>query len=877
MFLFGKKRAKDKLFKNITRNVDPLSVWKIVGDLGEGSFGMVHKVEHRETKQLAAAKIIPVKYDEEIEDFVVEVDILTICKHANIIQLQGAYFHKEKLWVIMELCAGGALDDVLLELETGLEERQIRVITRQLLEALVHLHANFVIHRDIKAGNVLLSVDGNVKLTDFGVSALNKKEGQKRDTFIGTPYWMAPEVVICENVRDRPYNEKCDIWSLGITLIELAEMSPPYHDMHPMRVLFKIPKAHPPTLNEPEKWSSEFSSFLEQALIKDPSKRPSAAELLQHPFVATATSAAPIRDLMKLADAEVTEVLEDISEEEAERIKAKSVQDLTKMSQPQGDDDDTSSNHSNLGSPTKASQPATPGPATPRTQFPTPMSPPTPATPTPQPSPAAQLAAQLDASRLENDDDGESSVLEKKAGRSEEDARKIKTLTRTRKYVNEDGQEVTLTTKRVVETALESNRPMTFKRGAANIASDWQMQEQKKLAIFRKEQLRETKLLQREEQKECASLIVDLKVERDQLEERQRKETTELERDHDRLISQQQIAAKRDLERLERAQSVQLVAHGKALKQQQQRDHKQLKAKHAEDVRALKGSVSGVSKDERKVELRSRRDELETAQGREEAEFLSQQETEYNMEMARLEEAQKLERRAKEDENLATEQQLVNNRFQAVSNMGERQLLEKQQMLKHQQAAIFKMQKYQMHFRHEKESEQLKSFHEKKISDLEKRFLSEKKLLPKKQKAVMSQRKKQLKRQLSREMLTERLAELETTEQRKMKQEQMHLEEAFSNALEAARRAQAQELKELEQMQATKKQLLSANETAKMKELQERHSEELKEHREKMRQAHAQMLDMFDAQLMNLKSYYKTSSPERTIDIGSDLTNFAST
>lgn len=156
-----------------------------------------------------------------------QVDILKECGHANVVGLEAAYWFKDSLYILLELCTGGALDDVLLDLESGLQEDQIAAIAHQMVESLTHLHACHVIHRDLKAGNLLITADGTIKLTDFGVSAFNKKEGQKRDTFIGTPYWMAPEVVICENVRDRPYDTKADIWSLGITLIELAEMVPP--------------------------------------------------------------------------------------------------------------------------------------------------------------------------------------------------------------------------------------------------------------------------------------------------------------------------------------------------------------------------------------------------------------------------------------------------------------------------------------------------------------------------------------------------------------------------------------------------------------------------------------------------------------------------
>ncbi|KAM4826709.1 serine/threonine-protein kinase 10 isoform 2-T4 [Thomomys bottae] len=199
----------------------------------------------------------------------------------------------------------------MLELDRGLTEPQIQVVCRQMLEALHFLHNKRIIHRDLKAGNVLMTLEGDIRLADFGVSAKNQKTLQKRDSFIGTPYWMAPEVVLCETMKDTPYDYKADIWSLGITLIEMAQMEPPHHELNPMRVLLKIAKSDPPTLLTPPKWSVEFRDFLKMALDKNPETRPSAAQLLEHPFVSTVTSNKALRELVAEAKAEVMEEIED--------------------------------------------------------------------------------------------------------------------------------------------------------------------------------------------------------------------------------------------------------------------------------------------------------------------------------------------------------------------------------------------------------------------------------------------------------------------------------------------------------------------------------------------------------------------------------------
>ncbi|KAM6956301.1 STE20-like serine/threonine-protein kinase [Aplochiton taeniatus] len=317
IFKLGPDRKK-KQYEHVHRDVNPEEIWEIIGELGDGAFGKVYKAQNKQTGALAAAKVIDTKTEEELEDYMVEIDILASCDHCYIVKLLDAFYYESKLWILIEFCAGGAVDAVMLELERPLTEPQIRVVCRQTLEALAYLHENNVIHRDLKAGNILVSLDGDVKLADFGVSAKNTKTLQRRDSFIGTPYWMAPEVVMCETSKDRPYDFKADIWSLGVTLIELAQIEPPNHEMNPMRVLLKIAKAEPPTLMQPSRWSPEFSDFLRRALDKNVDNRWSTAQLLQHPFVCNVVDNRPLRELVAEAKAEVTEEIEEGKEEEEE-------------------------------------------------------------------------------------------------------------------------------------------------------------------------------------------------------------------------------------------------------------------------------------------------------------------------------------------------------------------------------------------------------------------------------------------------------------------------------------------------------------------------------------------------------------------------------
>lgn len=317
IFKLGPDKKK-KQYEHVHRDVNPEEIWEIIGELGDGAFGKVYKAQNKQNGTLAAAKVIDTKTEDELEDYMVEIEILASCNHHHIVKLLDAFYFESKLWILIEFCAGGAVDAIMLELERPLTEPQIRVVCKQTLEALAYLHESKIIHRDLKAGNILLSLDGDVKLADFGVSAKNTKTLQRRDSFIGTPYWMAPEVVMCETSKDRPYDYKADIWSLGVTLIELAQIEPPNHEMNPMRVLLKIAKSEPPTLMNPSRWSPEFSDFLRKALDKNVDNRWSSVQLLQHPFVTSVTDSRPLRELIAEAKAEVTEELEDSKEEEEE-------------------------------------------------------------------------------------------------------------------------------------------------------------------------------------------------------------------------------------------------------------------------------------------------------------------------------------------------------------------------------------------------------------------------------------------------------------------------------------------------------------------------------------------------------------------------------
>ncbi|XP_045900349.1 TRAF2 and NCK interacting kinase b isoform X7 [Micropterus dolomieu] len=270
---------------------DPAGIFELVELVGNGTYGQVYKGRHVKTGQLAAIKVMDVTGDEE-EEIKAEINMLKkYSHHRNIATYYGAFVKKnppgvdDQLWLVMEFCGAGSVTDLIKNTKgNSLKEEWIAYVCREILRGLTHLHQHKVIHRDIKGQNVLLTENAEVKLVDFGVSAQLDRTVGRRNTFIGTPYWMAPEVIACDENPDATYDFKSDLWSLGITAIEMAEGAPPLCDMHPMRALFLIPRNPAPRLKS-KKWSKKFQSFIDSCLVKSHSQRPSTEQLLKHPFI----------------------------------------------------------------------------------------------------------------------------------------------------------------------------------------------------------------------------------------------------------------------------------------------------------------------------------------------------------------------------------------------------------------------------------------------------------------------------------------------------------------------------------------------------------------------------------------------------------------
>uniref|UniRef100_A0A8C6WUZ5 non-specific serine/threonine protein kinase n=1 Tax=Neogobius melanostomus TaxID=47308 RepID=A0A8C6WUZ5_9GOBI len=818
-------RKKVKQYEHVHRDMNPNDQWEIVGELGDGAFGKVYKAKNKETGVLAAAKVIETKSEEELEDYMVEIDILAKCDHCYIVKLLDAFYYENNLWIMIEFCPGGAVDATMLELDRGLTEPQIKVVCRQMLEALVYLHSMKIIHRDLKAGNILLMLDGDIKLADFGVSAKNTKTLQRRDSFIGTPYWMAPEVVMCETMKDAPYDYKADIWSLGITLIELAQIEPPHHELNPMRVLLKIAKSEPPTLDQPYKWSPEFNDFLRKSLDKSTEMRPTATQLLEHPFVRSVDSNRPLRELVAEAKAEVMDEIEHNSEDgdEDEPIELTGVWTffflyfriniLTHGPIVNGSCGQKIPHKRPLFDPFENPFTELLLPVSRRVRFCL-M-----ATSTEMTYWSQRSSKMRGPQRLLASTDGVcicQTLSSPKNAFLCPSCFKVyslvlqdfssKTLKRTRKFMI-DGVHVSVTTSKIIRDDEKKDEEMRF---------------------LRRQELRELRLLQKEEHRAQTVLNDKLESQREQMQRKFDQEMNAKKKHYDVELENLEKHQKQTIEKMEADHQVKLKDETKRIKADQDRAYH----KFLDQMKLRKKEVKqGVDK----LPRRSRKESMKQAM---EEQFLANQKHHLDSTLKKIIADNKREIAEKERECLDKKQELIREREATVWEMEERNLHERHQLLKQQLKDQYFLQRHQLLKKHEKEQEQMQCYNQRMIEILKGRQQQEKNRLPKIQrgeaKTRMTMFKKSLRIQSNSSPVEDRqkIKQFSQQEEKRQKAERLHQQQKHETQMREMIGQCDSNIRELQQLQNEKCHLLIENETQRLKHLDEEHNQLLKDWRD---------------------------------------------
>uniref|UniRef100_A0A8C0KD41 non-specific serine/threonine protein kinase n=1 Tax=Canis lupus dingo TaxID=286419 RepID=A0A8C0KD41_CANLU len=876
------EKRKSREYEHVRRDVDPNEVWEIVGELGDGAFGKVYKAKNKETGALAAAKVIETKSEEELEDYTVEIDILATCDHPYIVKLLGAYYYDGKLWIMIEFCPGGAVDAIMLELDRGLTEPQIQVVCRQMLEALHFLHGKKIIHRDLKAGNVLMTLEGDIRLADFGVSAKNLKTLQKRDSFIGTPYWMAPEVVMCETMKDTPYDYKADIWSLGITLIEMAQIEPPHHELNPMRVLLKIAKSEPPTLLTPSKWSMEFRDFLKTALDKNPETRPSAAQLLEHPFVSSITSNKALRELVAEAKAEVMEEIEDGREEgeEEDSPDATSVRPGKPLGDHTRDSSEVSQLSLNTDKPVKESSltplpPSQPqdnvnGPSQPsgdrslQTTNPPDVAPGNEnglAVPAPfRKSRPLSMDARIQVSEEKQvaDRDGDLSPAanrSQKASQSRPNSSALETLG-AEKLANgslelptqaalgpskRDSDCGSLSTSESLDYSTSLSADLSLNRETGSLSIKDSRLHNKTLKRTRKfvvdgveVSITTSKIISEDEKKDEEMRFLRRQELRELrlLQKEEHRNQTQLSSKHELQLEQmhkrfeQEINTKKkffdtELENLERQQKQQV--------EKMEQDHAVRRREEAKRIRLEQDRDYTRFQEQLKLMKKEDRD------------FLAKQKEDLELAMKKITADNRREICDKERECLTRKQELLRDREAALWEMEEHHLQERHQLVKQQLKDQYFLQRHELLRKHEKEREQMQRYNQRMIEQLKMRQQQEKARLPKIQRSEGKTRMAMYKKSLhingagSASEQREKIKQFSQQEEKRQKSERLQQQQKHENQMRDMMAQCESNTSELQQLQNEKCHLLVEHETQKLKALDESHNQNLKEWRDKLR------------------------------------------
>ncbi|KAM8974427.1 serine/threonine-protein kinase 10 isoform 2-T2 [Pelodytes ibericus] len=917
---FEKRRLRE--YEHVRRDLDPNQVWEIVGELGDGAFGKVYKAKNWETGILAAAKVIETKNEEELEDYMVEIEILANCNHPNIVKLLGAFYFENKLWIMIEFCQGGAVDAVMLELDRGLTEPQIRAVCRQMLEALAYLHTMKIIHRDLKAGNVLLTQDGDIKLADFGVSAKNMKTMQRRDSFIGTPYWMAPEVVMCETMKDAPYDYKADIWSLGITLIEMAQIEPPHHELNPMRVLLKIAKSDPPTLSSPSKWSLEFRDFLKKALDKHPDTRPSAVQLLEHPFVNIVSTNKPLRDLVAEAKAEVLDEIEDNGEVEEEDSpdppannnhvskysfevdKNKEVLSVPVSNgiKPHTDVNvpNTDIKRSENGCNTKVESMTS---VEDKVQNVPPA-----ADDKPDVIIVNPLITTLDKRHSTAEKLGQnreydpqltmgtshrpkSNICDSQSGElmpngsfdltrrpkrdsdsgstSASDSMDISMNFSADLSLNKEIGSLSLRESRIHNKTLKRTRRYVVDGVEVSITTSKIISEDEKkdeeMRFLRRQELRELRLLQKEEHRNQAQLTTKHHLQQEQMMRRFEQEMSSKKKYYDTELEILERQQKQQIERMEQEHGVRRRDEAKRIRTDQEREYTKFLEMLKQKKKEMKMMVEKLPRQQRKESMKLKMEEFGQKKQTEEQHFLNKQKEDLTLAIRTITIENKKEIYNKERNFLIKKQQLLRDREAFIWDLEERHLQERHQLVKQQLKDQYFLQRHELLRKHDKEQEQMQRYNQRMIEQLKLRQQQERARLPKIQRNEGKTRMTMYKKSLhisssgSAAEQREKIKQFSQQEDKRQKAERLQQQQKHEHQLMEMQAECDSNARELQQLQNEKCHLLVEHETQKLKALDDNHMQMLREWREKLRPRKKDLEDDLEQKKQEQEMFFRMS------------------
>ncbi|KAI2668188.1 Serine/threonine-protein kinase 10 [Labeo rohita] len=810
IFKLGAEKKK-KQYDHVHRDTNPEEIWEIVGELGDGAFGKVFKAQNKQTGIFAAAKVIDTKTEDELEDYMVEIDILASCDHHNIVKLLDAFYYESKLWILIEFCAGGAVDAVMLELERPLTEPQIRVVCKQTLDALQYLHDNKVIHRDLKAGNILLTLDGDVKL----------------------------EVVMCETSKDRPYDYKADIWSLGITLIELAQIEPPNHEMNPMR----------------------FNDFLKHALDKNLDNRWSTAQLLQTSYrLSAADLKAKKEEFEDLKEEEEEEDHEgnlllpghkrapsdaSVGSSEDEKLPQspstlESVPEkIEEVATPKLPDDNVITGIKKEEEPLKVDENHTEDVAEPETkeqavdvspkESKAEEKPVEPETPEDSVVQTEEQRAKPDGEKLEEEKEvvGNSELIK------EVPALDISTLETTEPAKEAVPDEPTPL--KEAENVEEKEQPEVVEKqspvkpryvkkedsdsGISSSADNSSIDLNLSISSFISKSKEPGTISQQDNKRQKKTLKKTRKFIVDGVEVSVT--TSKIITDNDTKSEEMRFLRKKrqydtEVENMER---------------QQKQTIERLEQEHTERLRDEAKRI----KAEQDKELSKFQSTLKNRK-KEEQEFLQKQQQDLDTALKKIIQQHKHELATIERDCLNNKQQLLRAREAAMWELEERHLQEKHQMLKQQLKDQYFMQRHQLLKRHEKEMEQMQRYNQRLIEEMKNKQTQERTRLPKIQRSEAKTRmaifKKSLRISTTGVILN---SELEPQEEKRQKSERVLQQQKHDNQMRDLQTQCEVNARELQQLQNEKCHLLIEHETQKLKELDEEHNAELKDWREKLR------------------------------------------